>query len=113
MQTKSRKLLVVLIGLLVLGFVAYRSFGMLHHSDFSGAEMLGAVRSANPYYLIVSLVAIYACYALRALRWKVFQENLRPSRFWNIYKMTMAGFSALQLLRRPEQSVRPLLLTPE
>jgi uncharacterized protein (TIRG00374 family) len=110
MQTRSRKLLVVLIGLLVLGFVAYRSIGMLHHSDFSGAEMLRAVRSANPYYLILSLVAIYACYALRALRWKVFQQNLGPSSFWNIYKMTLAGFSALQLLGRPGEPVRPFLL---
>jgi uncharacterized protein (TIRG00374 family) len=110
MQTSSRKLLVVLIGLLVVGFVVYRSSGMIRHSDFSGTEMLHAVRSANPYYLILSLATIYACYALRALRWKVFQQNLGPSSFWNIYKMTLAGFSALQLLGRPGEPVRPLLL---
>ncbi len=110
MQTSSRKLLVVLTGLLIVGFVVYRSSGMVHHSDFSGMEMLHAVRSANPYYLILSLVAIYACYALRALRWKVFQQNLGASSFWNIYKMTLAGFSALQLLGRPGEPVRPFLL---
>jgi glycosyltransferase 2 family protein len=110
MQTSSRKLLVVLIGLLVVGYVVYRSSGMLHHSDFSATEMLHAVRSANPYYLILSLIAIYGCYALRALRWKVFQQNLGPSSFWNIYKMTLAGFSALQLLGRPGEPVRPFLL---
>jgi glycosyltransferase 2 family protein len=110
MQKPSRKLLVVLIGLLVLGFVVYRSSGMLRHSEFSGIEMLRAVRSANPYYLILSLVTIYLCYALRSLRWKVFQQNLGPSSFWNIYKMTLAGFSALQLLGRPGEPVRPVLL---
>ncbi|SRR6266446_2543666 len=110
MQKSSRKLLVVLIGLLVLGFVVYRSSGMLRHSEFSGAEMLRAVRSANPYYLILSLITIYVCYALRSLRWKVFQQNLGPSSFWNIYKMTLAGFSALQLLGRPGEPVRPILL---
>ncbi len=110
MQSSSRKLLVVLIGLLTLGFVLYRSSGMIHHSNFSGTEMLHAVRSASPYYLILSLVAIYACYALRALRWKVFQQNLGPSSFWSIYKMTLAGFSALQLLGRPGEPVRPFLL---
>src|SRR5207302_9270489 len=110
MQKSSRKLLVVLIGLLVLGFVVYRSSGMLRHSEFSGAEMLRAVRSANPYYLILSLITIYVCYAVRALRWKVFQQNLGPSSFWNIYKMTLAGFSALQLLGRPGEPVRPVLL---
>ena len=110
MKTSSRKLLVILLGLLVLGFVVYHFLGMIRHSEFSGTEMLHAVRSANPYFLILSLVAIYVCYALRALRWKVFQENLGPSRFWNIYKMTLAGFSALQLLGRPGEPIRPFLL---
>src|SRR5712691_9043287 len=110
MQSSSRKLLVVLIGLLVLGFVVYRSSGMIRHSEFSGTEMLCAVRSANSYYLILSLIAIYLCYALRSVRWKVFQQNLGPSSFWNIYKMTLAGFSALQLLGRPGEPVRPFLL---
>ena len=64
MQTRSRKLLVVLIGLLVVGYVAYRSIGMFHHSDFSGTEMLRAVRSANPYYLLLSLVATPTVYYL-------------------------------------------------
>ena len=110
MQKSSRKFLVVLIGLLVLGYVVYHATGMLRHSEFSGAEMLRAVRSANPYYLILSLITIYVCYAVRSLRWKVFQQNLGPSSFWNIYKMTLAGFSALQLLGRPGEPVRPVLL---
>ncbi|PYK09145.1 MAG: hypothetical protein DME61_07495 [Verrucomicrobia bacterium] len=110
MQKSSRKFLVVLIGLLVLGYVVYHATGMLRHSEFSGAEMLRAVRSANPYYLILSLITIYVCYAVRSLRWRVFQQNLGPSSFWNIYKMTLAGFSALQLLGRPAEPVRPVLL---
>ena len=110
MQKSSRKLLFVLIGLLVLGFVVYRFSGMIRHSEFSGTEMLNAVRRANPYLLILSVIAIYVCYAIRSLRWKVFQQNLGPSSFWNIYKMTLAGFSALQILGRPGEPVRPLLL---
>jgi uncharacterized protein (TIRG00374 family) len=110
MRTSSRKLLVVLIGLFVVGYVVYHFIGMIRHSEFSGTEMLHAVRSANPYLLLLSLLAIYLCYALRALRWKVFQENLGPSSFRNIYTMTLAGFSALQLLGRPGEPVRPFLL---
>jgi uncharacterized protein (TIRG00374 family) len=110
MQTSSRKLLVVLIGLLVLGFVVYRSSGMLHLGDFSGTRLLEAVRNANPFLLILSVLAIYACYALRSLRWQVFQKNLGPSRFTTIYGMTLAGFSAVFLLGRAGEPVRPLLL---
>lgn len=110
MQTSSRKLLVVLIGLLMLGFVVYRSSGMLHLGDFSGTKLLQAVRNANLFLLALSVVAIYGCYALRSLRWEVFQKNLGPSRFATIYGLTLAGFSAVFLLGRAGEPVRPLLL---
>ena len=111
MQSSSRKLLVVLAGLLVLGFVLYRSSGMMHLGDFSGTKLLQAVRHANAFLLILSIFAIYTCYALRSLRWKVFQHNLGPSRFGPIYAMTLAGFSAIFLLGRAGEPVRPLLLS--
>jgi uncharacterized protein (TIRG00374 family) len=44
------------------------------------------------------------------LRWQVFQANLGPSHFWLIYKVTLAGFSALFLLSRVGELVRPVLL---
>jgi hypothetical protein len=110
MQTSSRKVVVVLIGLLVLGFVVYRSSGLINLADFSGAKLLHAVRGANSYLLILSIIAIYTCYALRSLRWQVFQKNLGPSRFGTIYGMTLAGFSAVFLLGRAGEPVRPLLL---
>jgi uncharacterized protein (TIRG00374 family) len=110
MQKSSRKLLVVLIGLLLLGFVVYLLGGFLRHQDFSWGKLLQALRGANPLLLLLSLVAIYACYALRALRWKVFQANLGPSHFWEIYKITLAGFTAMFMLSRLGEVVRPALL---
>jgi glycosyltransferase 2 family protein len=110
MQSSSRKLLVVLIGLLLLGFVVYRSSGMIRLGGFSGGKLLEAARNANPYLFLLSIVAIYSCYAIRSLRWRIFQGNLGPSRFWPIYAMTLAGFSAIFLLGRPGEPVRPLLL---
>ena len=110
MQSSSRKLLIALSGLVVLGLLIYFSSGFIHLKDFSGEKLLHAVRNANPYLLILSIVAIYVCYAIRALRWKVFQGNLGPSRFWQIYSMTLAGFSAVFLLGRAGEPVRPVLL---
>src|SRR5258707_7723299 len=113
MQSSSRKLLVVLSGLFVLGFVVYRSSGVIHLEDFSGTKLLHAVRNANPFLLILSILAIYTCYALRALRCKVFQQNLGPSHFGTIYAMTLAGFAAVFLLSRAGESAQPLLLAPK
>jgi uncharacterized protein (TIRG00374 family) len=110
MQTKSRKLLVVLIALLALGYAIYRSSGMMHLGDFSGTKLWGAIRNADPFLLILSLIAIYGCYLLRSLRWKIFQRNLGPSHLLPIYSMTLAGFAAIFLLGRAGEPVRPLLL---
>jgi len=110
MRASSRKLLLAIIGLGVLGFVAYRARGLFHFGDFSGGKLLHALRDANLFLLAISVIAIYTCYALRALRWQVFQQNLGPSRFWAIYAMTLAGFSAVFLLGRAGEPLRPLLL---
>src|SRR2546423_5624981 len=110
MRASSRKLLLLLVGLGILGFLVYRSRGFFRLGDFSGAKFLHALRGANPYLLLLSVAAIYGCYALRALRWEVFQRNLGPSHFWNIYKLTLAGFASVVLLGRAGEPVRPLLL---
>lgn len=98
-------------GLILAGFVVYQSGGFIHKSNFSGEKLLHAVAGANLYLLLLSIVMIYVCYAVRALRWQLFQGNLGSSRFWIIYKMTLAGFAAIFLLGRPGEPVRPLLLS--
>ncbi len=110
MRTPSRKLLLLLTALLLLGFIVYRSSGLIPFAGFSGAKLLQAVHNANLGLLAISLVAIYGCYALRAVRWKRFQESLGPSSFWTIYKLTLGGFAAVFSLGRAGEPVRPLLL---
>jgi len=111
MRFSSRKFGIILFALLVLGLLIYRSSGMLHLGDFSGAKLLAAVRGARESYLLLSILAVYACYAVRALRWREFQKHVGRARFWNIYAMTLAGFSAVFLLGRAGEPVRPLLLS--
>jgi len=111
MALKSRKALVAALGILVAGYLLYHFRANLHLSQFSGAKLWEAVRRANFVYLLLSIVGIYGCYALRALRWHKFQSHLGPSKFWNIYRMTLAGFAALFLLGRAAEPVRPLLIS--
>jgi uncharacterized protein (TIRG00374 family) len=111
MRTSSRKLFIVLAGLILAGFVVYQFGRFIHKANFSGAKLLHAVAGANLYLLLLSVLVIYVCYALRALRWQLFQGNLGSSRFWVIYKMTLAGFAAIFILGRPGEPVRPLLLS--
>jgi glycosyltransferase 2 family protein len=110
MQKSSRKILLGLFAVLLVVFLVHQFHGFLHFGSFSGTKLLDAVRAANLYYLALSLVLIYACYGIRALRWQVFQHNLGRSRFATIYKMTLAGFGAIFLLGRAGEPARPLLL---
>jgi len=111
MQTSSRKFLIILAGLVLGGFVVYQSTGFIHKANFSGQKLLRAVAGANLYLLLLPVVVIYGCYAIRALRWQLFQGNLGTSRFWVIYKMTLAGFAATFMLGRAGEPVRPVLLS--
>jgi uncharacterized protein (TIRG00374 family) len=110
MEKSSKKILWFFFVALVGVFLVHQFHGFLHFGNFSGAKLQEAVRHANLYYLALSLVLIYACYGIRALRWHVFQHNLGPSHFATIYKMTLAGFAAIFLLGRAGEPARPLLL---
>src|SRR5438876_3904242 len=111
MRTEKKKLLVGAAALVLLGFVLYRSRGVLHLGDFSGGKLWTAIRSANPLYILLGIALIYMCFALRALRWQIFQRNLGRAEFWPIYRTTLAGFAAIFLFGRPGEPIRPLLLS--
>jgi uncharacterized protein (TIRG00374 family) len=111
MGAKSRKWLLAALALAALGYLLYRSRGALHLDQFSGEKLWHDIRNANYGYLLLSLITIYVCYAIRALRWQRFQAHVGPAKFWNIYAMNLAGFSALFLLGRAAEPVRPLLIS--
>jgi len=110
MRAAAKKPILIVVGLAALVLVVYETRSYLHLGGFSGSKLLQSVREANPYYLILAAVAIYFCYGIRSLRWQVFQRNIGNANFWKIYKLTLAGFSAIFLLGRAGEPVRPLLL---
>ena len=99
------------LGIVVLGALLYWFRDSFHLGQFSGAKLWAAVRGANYFYLLLSIATIYSCYAVRALRWQKFQAHVGPAKFWNIYGMNLAGFSALFLLGRAGEPVRPILIS--
>jgi uncharacterized protein (TIRG00374 family) len=110
MRSPSRKTILVVLGLLALAIIAYQASTFLHLATFSGSKLLYAVRDADPYYIALAMLAIYSCYGIRSLRWQVFQRNIGNTNFWQIYKLTLAGFAAVFLLGRAGEPIRPLLL---
>jgi uncharacterized protein (TIRG00374 family) len=110
MNSRSKKWLLVTAAVLALGYLVYRSGGSLGLAGFSGAKLWRAIKGTNPFWLIAAMLVIYGCYAVRSLRWEVFQKNLGHAKFWEIYPSTLAGFAAVFLLGRAGEPIRPLLL---
>ena len=110
MNSRSKKWLLIAAATVALGYLVYRSTGSLGLADFSGPKLWAAIKGTNPFWLAGALILIHSCYAVRALRWMVFQRNLGRAKFWEIYASTLAGFAAVFLLGRAGEPIRPLLL---
>src|SRR6266849_1395388 len=110
MSAKSRKwYLLALVAL--IAYLLYRSRHSLNFSSFNPHKLWHALENVNYFYLLLAVLTIYLCYAIRALRWQKFQSHVGPAHFWNIYAMNLAGFTALFLLGRVGEPVRPLLIS--
>jgi glycosyltransferase 2 family protein len=94
----------------VLVAVAYQSRHKLHLADFTWRKFVHSVSEANVWLLLLAVVAIYVCYAIRAIRWQRFCRYLGPTGFWNTYNGTLMGFAAVFVLGRAGEPVRPLIL---
>jgi uncharacterized membrane protein YbhN (UPF0104 family) len=110
MRATLRRLIVALLVLAVLAAIAYQSRHKIHLADFTWRKFIHSVGQANVWLLLLSIVAIYGCYAIRALRWQRFCRYLGPTSFVNTFTGTVMGFAAIFVLGRAGEPVRPLLL---
>jgi glycosyltransferase 2 family protein len=110
MRATLRRLLIAFVILAALVALAYQSRHRIHLADFTWRKFADSVGQANIWLLLLSLVAIYGCYAIRAVRWQRFCRYLGPTTFLNTYAGTLMGFAAIFVLGRAGEPVRPLLL---
>jgi hypothetical protein len=110
MRSWLRKALLVFLVIVVLAALAYRSRRAFHIGNFNWSKLGHALAHANLWLLLLSVVAIYVCYAIRAFRWQRFCRHLGKSSFWGVYVGTMIGFASIFLLGRAGEPVRPLIL---
>src|SRR6204780_2625146 len=110
MRSWLRKALLAVLVIVVLAALAYRSRRAFHIGNFNWSKLGHALAHANLWLLLLSIVAIYVCYAIRAFRWQSFCRHLGKSNFWSVYGGTMIGFAPIFLLGRAGEPVRPLIL---
>ena len=110
MRGNLRKIILALLVLGILLALALRSRKALHSRGFSAAKLLQAIRQANVPLLLLCVLAIYVCYAIRAARWNRFSAHIGKASFWGTYSATLMGFAAVFVLGRAGEPVRPLLI---
>src|ERR1700733_4269100 len=110
MRATLRRLFIAILILAALVAVAYQSRHKIHFTDFTWRKFIHAVGQGNIWLLLLSLVAIYGAYAIRAVRWQRFCRYLGHTSFLNTYAGTLMGFASIFVLGRAGEPVRPLLL---
>jgi glycosyltransferase 2 family protein len=110
MRATLRRLFIALLILAALVVLAYQSRHKIHLADFTWTKFKFSVGQANIWLLLASLLLIYVCYAIRAVRWQRFCRYVGPTNFLNTYACTLMGFASIFVLGRAGEPVRPLLL---
>lgn len=110
MSRPFRTALIVLIVVAAVAALLYRARGAIGFEGFDWGLLLHSVQRARLDLLLLCLAAVYLAYALRALRWMRFARPLGPTRFGSVFADTLIGFTALFLLGRAGEPVRPILI---
>lgn len=110
MQRAARRYLILLVALAALAFFLYKFRNSIALQGFHWSTVGQSLRHANLALLALGFVTIYACFAIRSLRWMRFCYTFGKSHFSHVYGATLMGFSCTFLLGRAGEPIRPVLI---
>src|SRR5262249_43734199 len=102
----SRKLLVTLALIVIVVIVAY-----VQGWQFDWHTFFNSFRDIRVGWIVASIVATFGTYWLRAVRWQVLLGPLREISLHALLSATLIGFSAIYVVGRAGEVVRPVWLT--
>ena len=110
MRVTSRRYLLILIGILGLGYFFYKFRNAITLEGFRWSVVWESLQHANIPLMVLAVLMTYACFAVRAARWMRFCRAIGETQFWNVYPATLMGFACTFLLGRAGEPVRPVLI---
>jgi uncharacterized protein (TIRG00374 family) len=75
--------------------------------SFRWDRLWASITSADPAYLAAAVLTTYSSYLVRAYRWGFFLEPIKKGSLRVLFTGQVLGFSAIYLLGRPGEIVRP------
>jgi len=103
----SRKSLFFLGLAAISAYLIYRASAW----GFDWSLFVSSLWNIQPACLAASIVATLLTYVARAFRWQVLLNPLKPVSMGPLISTNVLGFSAIYLIGRPGELVRPLWLT--
>ncbi len=105
-MNRKKKFLVSALVLMVLAALVY--FQVRAWRKFDWQKLLNERPQWS--YILTGAALVYADYLLRAVRWKILLRPVCKTSTRRLLAPTMIGFTALALLGRPGEFIRPYLI---
>src|SRR5579863_22587 len=100
------------LGALLVVFALYLLRSELRKSGFHWSAFVATLSQLEWWWLLAAAGLGLTTYYGRVLRWAVLLRPLRPHPdMWNLFTATIIGFTAVMLLGRPGEFVRPYLVS--
>jgi uncharacterized protein (TIRG00374 family) len=104
----KKRIVLTMVVILVLAALTYLQFRTWR--SFNWHVFFEQTREANLWRIASAVIIIYCGYFLRALRWQVMLRPIKKVSWARLISPTFIGFTALALLGRPGELIRPYLI---
>ena len=94
-------------GTAIIALVFYNLSRSPEWRDFRWDRLWTSIVGASPSYLLAAIVLVYLSFFVRALRWEFFMRPIKAASVWALFVAQILGFSAIFLVGRPGELVRP------
>jgi glycosyltransferase 2 family protein len=105
----KKRILASVVVFLILAFLVYLQYR--HWRTFDWATFWGQTHRINKWHVLHGIALIYIGYIIRAFRWKIFLQPVRPkTKAFDLISPTLVGFTGIALLGRAGEFIRPYLI---
>jgi hypothetical protein len=107
MRKEHRRWWWVGIGAIIIALIFYNLSRSPEWANFQWTRLWALIAGARPGLLLLALIAVFATYLVRALRWRFFLSPIKKASLWVLFVGQILGFSSIYLIGRPGEFVRP------